>query len=164
MQSLRGESPRVLAAVAASVTRSMATCAGDGAFDIDPEVKAEVQDRIDALKPCFVAQCEAARKGVHCRSSAPLVPPDMQVLSNAAKHVWSAPVGTKNYNRHGSGNCANSRVALQYPNGNGELHAATQMTPCLTPCKKKRAPYTVHLGWGTGLASRPFLPRRNERS
>ncbi len=28
-----------------------------------------------------------------------------------------------------------------FTNGNGELHTATQMTPCLTPCKnKKRAP------------------------
>ncbi len=25
-------------------------------------------------------------------------------------------------------------------NGNGELHAATQMTPCLTPCKKNARP------------------------
>ena len=38
------------------------------------------------------------------------------------------------------------------------------MTPCLTPRKKKSAPCVVHLGWCTALASRPFLPRRNERS
>ena len=36
--------------------------------------------------------------------------------------------------------CANSRVALQFPKGNGELHAATQMTPRLTPCKKNARP------------------------
>ena len=51
-----------------------------------------------------------------------------------------------------------------FTNGNGELHTATQMTPCLTPCKKKRAPCAQPLDWCTALASRPCLPRRNERS
>ena len=51
-----------------------------------------------------------------------------------------------------------------FTNGSGELHIATQTTPCLTLCKKNARPALYTLDWCTALVSRPFLPRRNERS
>ena len=57
---------------------------------------------------------------------------------------------------------ANSRVALKFPKGNSELHAATQMTPCLTPCKKNARP--VLYNWAGALNLRQGLSCRGGMS
>ncbi len=69
---------------------------------------------------------------------------------------------TKCITLHGGGNCANSRDALQFSRGNGELHAATQMTPCLTPCKKNARP--VLYNWAGALHLRQGLSCRGGMS
>ena len=77
---------RSLAAVAAAIARSC--------IIIPLQSSPEVEDRLDLIRPCLAAQAAAAEAGLPAHTSAGLVPPDVHVMSGAAKHQWQQPIAT----------------------------------------------------------------------
>ena len=66
----------------------LAAVSDDPNVDLDDELSA----RLSALIPCIRAQESAAKVGLPSHSSAGLVPADVQVLANAARHQFNEPV------------------------------------------------------------------------
>ena len=80
-------SRHVAAAVAAALWRLMLQ--GESSKKCG-EDDSEVGARLDAIRPCLQAQVLAARDGEAVRSASSLVPPDINVMANAAKHQFQA--------------------------------------------------------------------------
>ena len=81
---VQNASARSLSAVAAAITRACTSSRSPP----------EVEDRLDALRPCLAAQHVASLAGQDARTSSGLVRSDVHVLAGAAKHQWGQPIAT----------------------------------------------------------------------
>ena len=84
----------IAAAVSANASRQQLAALGAALWRLEKEAtpvtveNSEVRCRLDAIEPCIRAQVHAAAEGIPSRSSAPLVPREVQVMANAAKHLY----------------------------------------------------------------------------